>query len=171
AAAMWGQLGRPGNEITCRIHDDGTIEARSGAQDIGTGMKTVIAILTAEELGVEPSRVRVAMGDTRDPVGPASGGSTTTPSLAPTVRPAAWLAKQELAGRVAASLRIEPEDVRFEPGGRIVAGSRELSFDEACKTIGPNPVQATGRRFPNYGGYKDHVCGCQFAEVTVDTRT
>src|SRR5690606_37570971 len=84
AAAFWGQMGRPGNQVTCRIHADGTVEARNGAQDIGTGMKTVMALLTAEELGIDPSRVRVTMGDTADPVGPASGGSTTTPSLAPT---------------------------------------------------------------------------------------
>ncbi len=170
AAAFWGQMGRPGNQVTCRIHQDGTVETRNGAQDIGTGMKTVMQLLTAEELGVEPSRVRVTMGDTTDPVGPASGGSTTTPSLSPTVRHAAGLAKQELAERIAAQKGIAADQVRFE-NGKVKAGDAEMSFDDACKSIGPNPIEATGRRYPNYDGYKDNVCGCQFAEVAVDTKT
>jgi xanthine dehydrogenase YagR molybdenum-binding subunit len=170
ASAFWGQMGRPGNAVTCRIHADGTVESRNGAQDMGTGMKTVMAILTAEELGITPEQVRVTMGHTDDPVGPGSGGSTTTPSLAPTVRHAAWLAKQELCQRVADQLGLEVAQVRCE-GGRVIAGERTLSFRDACKTIGPNPIQATGRRFPNYDGYKDNVCGCQFAEVLVDSRT
>lgn len=170
ASAFWFQMGRPGNEVTCRIHSDGMVEARNGAQDIGTGMKTVMAILTAEELGIDVGRVKVSMGDTRDPVGPASGGSTTTPSLSPTVRHAAWLAKQELCQRVADQLGVDVAKVRCE-SGKVLAGDRELSFTEACKTIGPNPIQATGRRFRNYDGYKENVCGCQFAEVLVDTMT
>jgi xanthine dehydrogenase YagR molybdenum-binding subunit len=163
-------MGRPGNEVTCRIHADGTVESRNGAQDMGTGMKTVMAILTAEELGITPAEVRVSLGHTSDPVGPASGGSTTTPSLSPTVRHAAWLAKQELCQRVADHLGLDVAEVRCE-GGKVIAGSRTLSFRDACKTIGPNPIQATGRRFPNYDGYKDNVCGCQFAEVVVDSWT
>ena len=62
ASARWGQMGRPGNRVTCRIHPDGTVESRNGAQDIGTGMKTVMAILTAEELKISPDLVRVTMG-------------------------------------------------------------------------------------------------------------
>ncbi|MBK8974505.1 MAG: xanthine dehydrogenase family protein molybdopterin-binding subunit [Planctomycetes bacterium] len=170
ASAFWGQMGGTGNQVTCRIHQDGTVEARNGAQDIGTGMKTVMAVLTAEELGIAPERIRVTMGDTNDPVGPASGGSTTTPSLAPTVRHAAWLAKAELCERVAAALRVEPGSVRCE-GGRVIAGDRALGFDEACRLIGPTPVEATGRRFRNYEGYQDSVAGCQFAAVVVDART
>lgn len=171
ASAFWGQMGRPGNEVTCRIHADGTVESRNGAQDIGTGMKTVLAILTAEELGIDPSSVRVTMGDTRDPVGPGSGGSTTTPSLAPTARHAAHLAREELRARVADHLGVGVEDVDYVGSGLFRHGDRQLTFREACRTIGPNPIQATGRRFRNYDGYKNNVCGCQFAEVVVDSAT
>lgn len=170
AAATWGAMGGAGNNVLCRIHQDGTIEAKNGAQDIGSGMKTVLAILIAEELGVSPSRVQVTMGHTTDPVGPASGGSTTTPSLAPTARHAAHLAKQELCERVAQKLGVEPANVRFE-AGQLISGNRTLPFDEACRAIGPNPIEATGRRFRNGAGYKDSVSGCQFASVDVDTAT
>ncbi len=170
AAAFWGQMGRPGNGATCRIHQDGTVEARSGAQDIGTGMKTLMAMLTAEELGIEVAAVKVTMGDSNDPVGPGSGGSTTTPSLAPTVRHAAGLAARQLCERVADALGVAPEKVTYRDGG-IDADGKRLSFREACRHVGPNPIEATGQRQRNYEGYAEHICGCQFAEVEVDTHT
>jgi xanthine dehydrogenase YagR molybdenum-binding subunit len=179
ASARWGGMGgdgRPAHGSTCRIHADGSVEARSGAQDIGTGMKTVMAIVTAEELGIAPSQVKVTMGHTDDPSGPASGGSTTTPSLSPVVRHAAFLAKQDLAKLVAKHLGVEPSDIVFadgKVGAPKQAGKPMLSFAEACKLIGPNPIEARGKRFANYkeGGFNNGVCGCQFAEVQVDTWT
>ncbi len=171
SSAVWGQMGGGGNRVTCRIHPDGTVESRNGAQDIGTGMKTVLAMLTAAELGIRPEQVVVSMGDTNDPVGPASGGSTTTPSLAPTARLAAAQAKGELAGHVAKHLGVAAESISFR-GGRVgVEGGRWLSFAEACRLIGAAPIEATAKRFDNYDGFQDHVCGCQFAEVEVDART
>lgn len=170
ASAVWGQMGGGTNRVTCRIYPDGAVETRNGAQDIGTGMKTVMAMLTAEELGIPVDRVRVSMGDTADPLGPASGGSTTTPSLAPTVRHAAHLAKRELSALVAQHLGVEADTVVFADGKVGVEGNM-LSFGEACKLIGPGPIEVTGKRFQNYEGFQDHVCGCQFAEVEVDRET
>jgi xanthine dehydrogenase YagR molybdenum-binding subunit len=170
AAAAWGQMGSTRNGVLCRIWADGTVEARNGAQDIGTGMKTLLAMLVAEELGLAPSAIKVTMGHTDDPVGPGSGGSTTTPSLAPTARHAAFLAKAELVQRVAESLGIEPGEVRYE-NGKVIAKERTLEFTEACRAIGPQPIETVGKRFANVEGYRDTVAGCQFAEVAVDTHT
>lgn len=172
ASARWGGLGGGNHGVTCRIHKDGKVEVRNGAQDIGTGMKTVMAMLAAEEFGIAPALVTAVMGHTSDPSGPASGGSTTTPSLAPVVRHAAWLAKLELAKLVARHLGCNAEDVRFEQG-KVGAGAPMLGWDDACKLIGPNPIEVRGERKPNYKGqiFNDGVCGCQFAEVLVDSWT
>ena len=176
ASARWGQLGNHGGRqrhgITCRIHQDGTVESRSGAQDIGTGLKTVLAILTAEELGVDVARVKATTGHTGDPSGPGSGGSTTTPSLAPAVRHAAWLAKQALIELVAKHLGVPVGDVTCAEGSVGTKAAR-LSWTDACKLIGPNPLELHGERFPNYAQDPFHagVCGAQFAEVKVDTWT
>jgi len=173
ASARWGQLGRHGGRrmrygITCRIHQNGTVEARSGAQDIGTGLKTVIQMLTAEELGVPADRVRGVSGHTSDPVGPGSGGSTTTPSIAPAVRHAAWLAKNKLIETVAEHLGVPKKDVTCADGK---VGT--LSWTDACKLIGPTSIEVHGERYPNYRDKPFHpgVCGAQFAEVRVDTWT
>jgi xanthine dehydrogenase YagR molybdenum-binding subunit len=173
SSARWGGMGssRGNSGVICRIHSDGTVEARNGAQDIGTGMKTVMALITAEELQIPLETVKVAMGDTNDPSGPGSGGSTTTPTLAPVVRHAAGLAKEQLMEKVAESLQMPPERMVYEDARIGDPLSRMMSFADACKLIGPNPIEATGRRFANYEAYNNGVCGCQFAEVVVDSWT
>ncbi|HEB53459.1 MAG TPA: xanthine dehydrogenase family protein molybdopterin-binding subunit [bacterium] len=177
ASARWGQLGRHGGRrsrygITCRIRSDGSVEARSGAQDIGTGLKTAIAMLAAEELGIPIAHVRGVTGHTSDPLGPGSGGSTTTPSLAPAVRHAAFLARQKLIELVAEHLGVPAGDVTCT-GGTVGTSSARLSWADACKLIGAAPIEVHGERFPNYRDRPFHggVCGAQFAEVKVDTWT
>jgi xanthine dehydrogenase YagR molybdenum-binding subunit len=171
SSAVWGQLGGGNYKVTCRIHPDGTVEVRNAAQDIGTGLKTALAILVAEELGIDVSRVQATTGDTVDPAGPASGGSTTTPSLAPAARLAAAKAKQKLIARVAQGLGVEASKLAYEGGHFRLDGQRKMSFADACKRMGPEPIEEQGERFPNYEAYQNHVCGCQFAEVEVDART
>jgi len=171
ASAVWGQLGGGTYKVTCRIHQDGTVEVRSAAQDIGTGLKTALAMLVAEELGVDLDRVRATTGDSLDPAGPASGGSTTTPSLAPAARLAAARAREKLTQRVAKALSVEPAAIAYERGHFRLDGQRKMSFADACKRMGPEPIEEQGERHPNYKGYQDHVCGCQFADVEVDART
>lgn len=180
SSARWGNLGSDGrgrgggsgHSALCRIHQDGSVEARSGAQDIGTGLKSVLAMLTAEELGIRPEQVKATAGHTTDPSGPAAGGSTTTPSLAPAIRHAAWQCRNQLAQKAAEHLGVEAKDVTFADG-KVGTAQKSLSFADACKLIGPNPIEARGERFPNYKGdaFERGVCGVQFAEVEVDTWT
>ncbi len=176
ASARWGTLGnagRPAHGITCRIHQDGRVEVRSGAQDVGTGLKTVLVVVAAEELGIAPNLVTGVSGHTSDPSGPASGGSTVTPSLAPAVRHAAYQAKQELVQLVATHLGLPPGQVTCAGGTLGGSGQNRLPWAEACKLIGPNPIDVRGKRFENYEGKPFHngVCGAQFAEVEIDTWT
>ena len=175
SSARWGQLGNPGRPphgITCRIHQDGSVESRSGAMDIGVGTKTVLAIVTAEELGITPKMVAATAGHTSDPSGPASGGSTVTPSIAPAARHAAYLAKQQLCELVAKHLGAPVADVACKDGS-IGTATNKLSWGDACKLIGPNPIDVRGQRNPNYDSKPFHgtQCGAQFAEVQVDTWT
>ena len=174
ASARWGGMGsagRPAFGITCRIHPDGSVESRSGAQDLGTGLKTVMAVLTAEELGIPPTMVKATAGHTSDPNGPASGGSTTTPSLAPAIRHAAFLASQQLRELVAQHLGVPQQEVVCKDG-KVGTAARSLPWQQACKLVGPNPIEAHGTRFNNFGrGFMASVCGCQFAEVEIDTWT
>ena len=87
-----------------RVHRDGSVEVLSAVQDIGTGIKTVMAQILAEQFGVPPQQVSVKIGDTNYPIGPDSGGSVTTASLTPAVRDAAWQASQKFLASIAPAL-------------------------------------------------------------------
>ncbi len=47
-----------------RLHSDGSVSVLSGTSDMGQGARTIFTEIAARELGVDPSRVAVVMGDT-----------------------------------------------------------------------------------------------------------
>lgn len=171
-ATRWPIQGGPPGEILCRIHRDGTVELRSGAQDIGTGTRTLIGVAAAEELGLPLDRVRVAIGNTNDPIGPGSGGSRTGPALAPAARQAAFLAGRDLRRLAAEHLEAAPEELVFTKGRLVSAkdAQKSLSFTDACRLMGQEELTALGRRKSNWNDavYHTDVTGAQFAEVEVD---
>jgi xanthine dehydrogenase YagR molybdenum-binding subunit len=134
-----------------QINPDGSIEFRLGVQDIGTGTKTVIAVVAAELLGLKPEQITVKVGDTHFPPGPGSGGSTTCASISPTVYDVCTKALQQM---------------RTQSG---LADVRGKNWFAACKKLGVNPLVVHGQWQP--GLSSDHACGVQFAEVAVDTET
>ena len=93
---------------------------RNGAQDIGTGTRTLLAVIAAEEMGLKPSQIKVSLGQTKWPKGPASGGSTTAPTLGPVTRRAVFQAKKKLLELASAKLKVPAERAahRGRPGGR-----------------------------------------------------
>jgi len=134
-----------------QINPDGSIEFRLGVQDIGTGTKTVIAVVAAELLGLKPEQITVKVGDTHFPPGPGSGGSTTCASVSPTVYDICTQAVQQM---------------QTQSG---LADARGKNWFAACKKLGVNPLVVHGQWQP--GLSSDHACGVQFAEVAVDTET
>jgi xanthine dehydrogenase YagR molybdenum-binding subunit len=176
AAAVWYQKGSIGWNVDVTVHADGAVTVANGAQDIGTGTRTVLQIMVAEELGLEPGVVRVRLGDTDLPRGPGSGGSQTAPALGPVARQAAVQAREKLAALVALEWDVEPDAVRWEEGSfrsakETPGAPRRLSFRDACALIGNEGLSARATRHANYAGYEDQTAGCQFAEVEVDVET
>jgi xanthine dehydrogenase YagR molybdenum-binding subunit len=134
-----------------QINPDGSVEFRLGVQDIGTGTRTVIAVVAAEMLGLKPEQITVKVGDTNFPPGPGSGGSTTCGSVSATVFDICTNALQQLQTQSGMA------DVRGE------------NWPAACKKLGVSPLVVHGQWQP--GLTADHACGVQFAEVEVDTET
>ncbi|HRB11526.1 MAG TPA: xanthine dehydrogenase family protein molybdopterin-binding subunit [Vicinamibacteria bacterium] len=164
-----------GSEVGCevRIHRDGSVECFSGAQDIGSGFRTAMAVVTAEELGLRPKDITMHVGDTRWPFGPASGGSNTTNSVAPAVRMAAHDAKMKLFAAVAPSLGAKPEELEAHGGKVFVAAkpTKSLTFKQAAAKIAGEQVTATAERKKQYELFRTELAGTQFCEVEVDTET
>lgn len=153
AQGVWYNFDGSPSAAEVLIHDDGSVECRSGVADIGGGIRTAMAQVVAEVLGIRPSEVLVRIGDTGFPQGPASGGSMTTQMLTPAVRVAAERARDELF--------------------RLAPGEQELRA--AARKV-KRTVRGTGERARDYGGWKEDryattIGGAQFAEVEVDAAT
>jgi xanthine dehydrogenase YagR molybdenum-binding subunit len=171
ASSTWRQMGGPKCEVDVAINHDGSVETWNGAQDIGTGNRTLLAVIVAEELGLKVPDVTVHLGDTRWPIGPGSGGSKTSPSLGPAARTAAYQCKLKLAALAAPKLGAKPEDVRIADG-LVAARGKSMTFKEAAALIAKkDPIKFRGVRGANYDSYAKQVHGCNFAEVEVDTET
>ncbi|MEO5761092.1 MAG: xanthine dehydrogenase family protein molybdopterin-binding subunit [Vicinamibacteria bacterium] len=175
ANGEWNVVAR-GSGVGCevRIHRDGSVECFSGAQDIGSGFRTAMAIVAAEELGLAPQDITMHIGDTRWPEGPGSGGSNTTNSVAPVVRQAAYDAKQKLFASVAPALGATgPDDLEASGGKVFIAAkpSKSLTFKQAAAKIAGEQVAATAERKKQYELYRSEIAGLQMCEVEVDVET
>jgi xanthine dehydrogenase YagR molybdenum-binding subunit len=171
AINTWGGGGRGPAPAHCEIASDATVEMRLGTQDLGTGTRTLVAVITADSLGLEPTQVRPEIGDTIYGVSGTSGGSTTAASISPGIRIAAVKALDALKEKVAPALGVDAASLVAQ-GGRIYAKddpSKGLSWADACKHIGPQPIVADGVWTAGLSSVT--TSGVQFAEVTVDIET
>ena len=171
AICTWGGGGRAPAPAHCEIAADGSVIMRVGTQDIGTGQRTLVAMVTADALGLQPSQVTPQIGDTEHGVSPGSGGSTTASSTTPGIRIAALKALEALKEKVAPALGVTA-DALVAAGGRLQvkdAPSKGLSWTDACKRIGPQPITAAGDWAP--GMSSATTSGVQFAEAKVDIKT
>jgi xanthine dehydrogenase YagR molybdenum-binding subunit len=156
-----------------RVHRDGGVELFSGSQDIGTGFRTAMAAVAAEELGLRPRDIKMSVGDSRWPEGPASGGSNTTNSVAPVVRLAAHDARLRLFALAATLLQAKPEELDAADGTIFVAAqpSRTVSFQKAAASMPGEQITALAERKKQFATYRRDIAGTQFAEVEVDVET
>jgi len=170
--STWGGGGRRECVVTVRIEPDGSVSASVGSQDLGTGTRTYVAAITAEELGLEVSQVAARIGHSSFGQANGSGGSVTTASLAPAVKVAAHKARVALFERVAPWLEADPELLAVAPGGEIYARpapDRRIAWSDACAALGSDPVVAVGEWNPDLQASGVH--GAQAARVEVDTLT
>src|SRR5262245_4021636 len=79
-----------------RMLHDGSVWIGCGTQDLGTGTYTILTQIAADALGVQPSKVRIEIGDSKLPGAPTSGGSCSATSAGSAV----LLAARELRKRV-----------------------------------------------------------------------
>lgn len=150
AGASWGG-GGGGTQAEAQINPDGSLEIRCGTQDLGTGTKTLIAVIAADLLQLKPDQIQVRIGDTRFPPSGGSGGSTTAASVSPAVFDACTQALEALQNQTG------------------VADARGDNWKAACKKLGINPLIVGGKWQP--GLSSSGTGGVQFAEVEVDADT
>jgi xanthine dehydrogenase YagR molybdenum-binding subunit len=172
ASQIWYGGGGPPSYAWVRVGSDGRATVITAMQDIGTGSRTAMAQIAAEELGIPLAHVSVALGDTaRGPYASISAGSSTIPSMGPAVRSAAADAKRQIL-EIAAQRFDREQRVLDVKGGRIVSsdgGSWEL--EEVVGLLDDAQILGKGARGPNPTGMQVLTFGCQVAEVAVDVGT
>ena len=143
----------------CALGADGRAAVVTALQDVGSGTKTALAQIAAEELGFPLERVTIVAGDSaRGPYATLSGGSSTTPSMGPATRAAAADAKRQL---------LELAAQRYDRNARTSTSRAGWSSTRAARA-GPSArcsscsataqILGTGARGPNPAGHgRAHV--------------
>ncbi len=169
ALHQWGGGGTQDKKVSCTINPDGSVELKAATQDIGTGARTILAIIAAEVLGLKPTDIISNIGNSSFPPGQPSGGSTTTPSMAPPCLDAVTRARDAMFKKIAPTVQADADDLALKNGQLYVEGEPIMGWKEACRKLGMASISETGSA--GEGLASVGVGGCQFAEVMVDIET
>jgi xanthine dehydrogenase YagR molybdenum-binding subunit len=172
ASQVWYGGGGPPSYAWIRVGSDGRAAVVTAMQDIGTGTRTVMAQIAAEELGVPLSHIRVELGDSaRGPFATLSAGSSTTPSMGPAVRAAAADAKRQIIEIAAQRYELEERVLDVKDGQVISADGGSWPLEEVTGLLGDAQILGKGARGPNPTGMRVLTFGIQVAEVAIDIET
>jgi xanthine dehydrogenase YagR molybdenum-binding subunit len=181
ALHTWGGQAAKQNEIHVTVSSDGSVLVTCSTQDLGTGERTVLAIIAAEILGLEVKDITVKIGES--PYGPSSpsGGSTTCPGTSPPMLMAAIAARDVLLDLLAPRLKAKREDLAIEAGSVVDKGNnKKYAWKEACARLGMDTAKGQGQwdmrnqrddPLVKAGLANQNVGGVQIAGVLVDTET
>jgi CO/xanthine dehydrogenase Mo-binding subunit len=175
AGGLWAAGGGgPPSTVILKLFSDGSMNLNLGASDIGTGTKTVMAMVVSEELGIKPELIQIEHADTgTTQFATPSGGSKTVPTESPAVRAAAVEVKRELFKMAGEELEVDPADLTLD-GSRIVSRTDRAKGVDITGLRGlerRGVVVGIGYRGPNPAGKAVNPFAAQFCEVEVNTRT
>ncbi len=174
--ATWGGLGHD-SQCRAEIHPDGSVQMSLASQDLGTGTRTIIAMIAAETLGLPVDAIKVNIGDSALPVSGSSGGSTTVGGVSVSTRKASVNALDKLFEIVAPSIGSTPDQLEAVEGRIQVKGdsSKSVTWAMACRKLGVNTISElgvnVGRNAPKEGLINQGASGVQMADVSVDIET
>jgi CO/xanthine dehydrogenase Mo-binding subunit len=175
AAGMWSNGGGgPPSTAIVKVFADGSVNLNMGASDIGTGTKTVMAMVVAEELWVDPDAIQIEHADTgTTQYASASGGSKTIPTESPAVRAAAIEVKKQLLALAAAQMNVDVATLDLREGKVVTTSGdpQELKLTDLRELRRAGVVVGVGYRGPNPAGKAVNPFGAHFCEVQVDTRS
>jgi xanthine dehydrogenase YagR molybdenum-binding subunit len=173
AAGMWGSQSGPPSTVRVSLYLDGSVTLNMGAADLGTGTKTVMALVVAEELGVPLNRIQIENADTGiTEFTRPSGGSKTVFADSPAVRAAALAAKARVIELAAEQLKVPAANLSLEDGAVVVqAGAKKLPFRDIAHFRQQQVIVGIGQRGPDPTDKVVRPFVAQFAEVEVNIRT
>ncbi|MDW3213064.1 MAG: xanthine dehydrogenase family protein molybdopterin-binding subunit [Ilumatobacteraceae bacterium] len=156
------------------FNNDGSVHIATSTQDIGTGTRTALAQVAAEELGIAPNRIRVSMGDTAaGPPAPTSAGSTTIPTMAPAVRAAASALRTRALAVAAQHLHVPADELRLddEMVRAVDDPDTSIRLADLLEALAPEGIHAEGGRTETATDVSPRTHSAALADVLVDRDT
>ena len=127
------------------LYRDGSVKVSHNAPDLGTGVYTIITVITARTLGIPEHLVRVGEPDTLNdlPFG-GTNAQRTTVQMGSAVQAACENLKREIVDAARQAKGGRPEDWRVADG-RVWRGDESYSFPEISRAFKGN-VMLEGHR-------------------------
>jgi carbon-monoxide dehydrogenase large subunit len=169
----------PGYEIVdCSMDPSGDVVLRIGSSPHGQGLKTSLAQLVSDELGIEPQRIRIISGDTD--ATPYGWGTFASRSMV-----IAGGASKLAAGQIASKLKTiaahlmesKPENITLENGLARVSNSNQAmeigvlaraAYHQSHKFKGLSPGLHESAVY-DPGGTFSNACHVAIVEVDIET--
>ena len=113
---------------------DGKVEIKSAVTDIGTGTKTIMTQIAADELGLSMEDITFSYADSKMPFAPIQGGSFTTATVGPAVQNACQALNKKLFEKAkdlkdSVLKNVNFKDVIFKNGFITVKDQPEIKVD------------------------------------------
>jgi carbon-monoxide dehydrogenase large subunit len=179
AFAARGMEITPGYErVELAMDPSGRVEARIGASPHGQGLATTLAQLIADELGLEPARIRIVHGDTdRTPYGWGTFASRSLVIAGGACKLAAERLRARLAALAGHLLEAEASDIVLDGGQARVRGTdlalelpalARAAYHQSHRFRDLDPELAVSATYDPAGTYSN---ACHVALVEVDPET
>jgi CO/xanthine dehydrogenase Mo-binding subunit len=168
------------SQAKLKLMDDGTVTLFTSTVEMGQGGHTTMAQITAENLGVPISAIKIVGPDTFvTPFDSTTSASRSTSMMGNAVIAACGSMKQKLLDLAAPLLETPPDQLRTE-NGFVVADETSISFGDVLKRNNLNELDEAGEYSTSLGidpetgqgiSTPHWHQGAGAAEVVVDTET
>jgi carbon-monoxide dehydrogenase large subunit len=180
AFAARGMEITPGWEkVELTMDPSGFVEARIGASPHGQGLRTTLAQIIADELGIEPAQIAIVHGDTdRTPYGFGTFASRSLVIAGGAALIAARKVRVKLIKLASHLLEAAPDDIVLENGNAKVAGTdRELPIASLARAAYHQAHRFNGEIEPGITeaatydppGTFSNACHAAIVEVDIET--
>ena len=150
ANGMKGTGRGPFESALVRIGRSGRVSLYTGAMPMGQGIKTALAQICAEELGVDPADIAVTTGDTATiPLGMGGFASRQTVTAGSSTQRAAQAVRQKAVAVAAHLLEAAAEDLELRDGRIAVRGvpGHGVTLRDVARALSGDPGYAIPGKF------------------------
>jgi len=153
-----------GSSAFVKVEQDGSASVITSAVEVGQGIKTILAQIASEELGIPMDRVIVTSPDTDyTPWDAYTTASRATFHMGNAVRNAAKDAKVQILALAAAALSVSAEDLEVSNGEiRLKGGDKKMTVAEAIRGKWKSGLTVLGR-----GTYYPEIKGTMFSARSI----